>query len=141
VTWDEALAYCDWLRDETGKGYRLSTEAEWEWAARGRQGRRFPWGQDSPLIELANFGQGDHSPPLTKPVGANPRDRSPFGVMDMAGNVAEWCADTWNLGTHTKVIRGSSWNEMPIYLRCAARRECPATVHREDLGFRVAMDP
>ena len=90
VSWYDATAYAEWLSRVTGKDYRLPTEAEWEKAARGTDGRKFPWGDefDTKKCNTAESGIGDTTPVDTYPDGA-----SPYGVMDMAGNVWEWCAD------------------------------------------------
>jgi formylglycine-generating enzyme required for sulfatase activity len=106
VTWEMASRYCQ------AQGKRLPTEAEWEYAARGSDGRRFPWGDEAPNATLVNacgkecaeLGKQAHLPlealyagddgwPTTAPVGSFPRGRSPFGVEDLAGNVGEWTGD------------------------------------------------
>lgn len=142
VTWQDAFDYCEWLSKVTGQDFRLPTEAEWEKAARGTDGRRFPWGMNRPSPELANFGHGQQSMTLTKPVGSTPRGKSPYGVMDMAGNVAEWCFNDGADGGVSKAVRGGSWEETTdFYLRCAARRAYSPTAKDYNLGFRVAMSP
>ena len=91
VSWHSAQAYCQWLSEKTGKNYRLPTEAEWEKAARGEDGRVYPWG-DEWDAKKCNSRENDIDD--TTPVGQySPQGDSPYGCADMAGNVWEWCAD------------------------------------------------
>lgn len=94
VNWDAATAYCNWLSIKTGKKYRLPTEAEWEKAARGTDQRRFPWGNNI-SYEFANYA-GAQKFDTGKEVGSYPKGVSPYGAMDMGGNVMEWCQDWYN---------------------------------------------
>jgi serine/threonine-protein kinase len=87
VSWEEAQAYCRWA------GLHLPSEAQWEAAARGRDRRRYPWGNAKPTPKHANFDGRENG---TTPVGAYPKGAGPFGALDQAGNVWEWCEDVWN---------------------------------------------
>ena len=128
VSWEDAAAFCQWA------GVWLPTEQEWEKAARGTDGREYPWGDDPPTPELCNFNEhvGD-----TTPAGSYPKGASPYGVLDMAGNIWEWCADWYEPGEY-KMLRGGSWQSDAQWVRCASRfRHFPAS-RDYDFGFRVA---
>ena len=127
VSWYEADAFA------RSCGMRLPTEAEWERAARGDDGRRFPWGDEWVPAHAAHRG-GERR---TLPVRSIPENRSPHGLYDCAGNVWEWCADPYAEGLRS--ARGGAWNAHPPQLRCAARNAWPPDARFSNLGFRVAQ--
>lgn len=165
VSWEQAKTYVAWLSRMTGKPYRLLTEAEWDYAARGvtrpdAPHPRYPWGDDA-NHEHANYGtgrccagriEGGDQWYNTAPVGQFPPNA--FGLYDMQGNVAEWVEDIWHdsyLGDppvdgrawwtggdeSSRVVRGGSWYDPPEEIRSASRDGRPADFRSNRLGFRV----
>jgi len=179
VTWYEAVAYCNWLLEQLKvSGFklqvgrkpetlnlkpetllvRLPTEAEWEKAARGTDGRRWPWGNE--WVEgRANTEEADIGE--TCAVGCFPAGASPWGVLDMAGNVWEWTVSKWGrtsvyrpdygypydptdgredlTGPDLRVVRGGSWSLVQRLARCAFRNRNIPVVFVDYLGFRVVV--
>ena len=146
VTWNDAKAYADWA------GAILPTEAQWEKAARGGDGRIYPWGSTWDAAKCANWNNSKNG---TKPVGSFPTGASPYGVMDMAGNAYEWCADWYgddyykNAPTNnptgpatgdSRVIRGGSWfnNYYGGFYRGAYRHDYNPSNNNDIVGFRCA---
>ena len=151
VSWQDAVAYCQWLCQITGQFYRLPTEEEWEKAARGalRETHRYPWGNEW----QANYGN-------TQETGRNGTtsvyefeqvNRSPFGIVDMVGNAWEWTASWYEpypdsqyegsrYGQTHKVVRGGSWRNSRRQARVSCRGRYSPDVRRSYLGFRVALD-
>jgi formylglycine-generating enzyme required for sulfatase activity len=160
----DALKFCEWLGRQDGKRYRLPTEAEWEYAARGTDGRSFPWGEKLNRGDLANFADCNTTFPWrdpelndgfaeTAPVGSFPRGASPFGPEDMAGNVWEWCLDFYepykgkertnprsNLTVGRRIYRGGSWKSRASSLRTTTRNFNVPEYCANDVGFRIVCE-
>ena len=160
----EAENFCKWLSLKDGKKYRLPSEAEWEYAARGVDGRAFPWGDKLDAGYLANFADKrtnfawrdlmiDDGFAETAPVGSFPKGASPFGVEDLAGNVFEWCFDCFESykgkdRTNPKGspsgpkrnYRGGSWKSRAGSLRATARAFNLPDYSSNDVGFRVICE-
>lgn len=157
VSWYECVAYCCWLSAETGQSYRLPTEAEWEKAARGPEGRQYPWGNQFEASRL-NALVAERRVSATTPVGIYPKGASPYRVLDMAGNVWEWCATKWGKpypyevtedewtddylkGSGTRVLRGGSWYDSEYSARCAYRFRRYPSSRLYYWGCRVVVSP
>ncbi len=153
VSWYDAVAYCNWLVDQTGSLFRLPSEAEWEFACRAGTTTPFPTGHmlSSAQANLYYDERGNRvGPGKMLPVGWGKPNA--WGLHDMLGNVAEWVADDWcgnyeNLttdgqpqqtGSEWKVIRGGGWDAMPRLARSSFRDFAPADTRRDNLGFRIA---
>ena len=140
VNWRDAQAYLAWLRDKTRQHWRLPTEAEWEYAARGTADGTYPWGQGSPEGKANCDGCGDEfGGSRTAPVGHYAGNG--FGLHDMAGNAWEWVEDRYRAGeageSASRVLRGGSWNFDPQFLRAAGRVGVAPDDRDYSIGFRV----
>ncbi|OHE83233.1 MAG: serine/threonine kinase [Lysobacterales bacterium RIFOXYA1_FULL_69_10] len=170
VSAQDAMAYADWLSEQTGERYRLPSEAEFEYALRAGSTSRFPWGEGAPPERTGNFtGALDRSPSGRQwrnafdgygdgawgPAKVEAYRPGAFGLHDMAGNVSEWVADCWhdsyrrapddgqawvNPGCRTRVVRGGSWASSPAQTRSAWRVASTSDTTNARIGFRVVRD-
>ncbi|MEM7253286.1 MAG: SUMF1/EgtB/PvdO family nonheme iron enzyme [Pseudomonadota bacterium] len=155
VSWHDAMAFCEWMSQASGRAVFLPSEAQWERAARGADARPFPWGDKEPNEARARFNQDPGSGRPTT-VGALPAGAGPYGHLDLAGNVWEWCHDSFQADlyekragsnvvdpavrdqTDSKVLRGGGWRDPAGVLASAIRIGLPAGNRNNDVGFRVA---
>jgi formylglycine-generating enzyme required for sulfatase activity len=154
VTRTNAVNFCSWLSGKTGKAIFLPTEAQWEFAARGEDQRRYPWGNTSPNCNLTNYNCYGQTFPVGSFSGV-----SPFGIHDLAGNVAEWCKDRYDpdyyssspmkdpqgpeywFDTNLYVVRGGSWDpQTQPTIRSDDRCGVPFTSKSPCIGFRIVRE-
>ncbi len=165
ISWQDAVAYCNWLSGEKGLKFKLPSEAQWEKAARGSDGRKYPWGDHDPYYQgkwYANYAahdswerKGEDGFEFTAPVGSYPMGASPYGLLDMAGNVWEWCADWYDKDYYKnspprnpegpskgsrRVVRGGGWDLSAVGIRCADRNYVTPSSRYSDLGFRLCQE-
>lgn len=150
LSWHEAMAFCAWLSHRLGLEIRLPTECEWERAARGTDGRPYPWG-DEYRSGFANIDEtwnnvGPHHLSQTSAVGLYPQGVSPEGLMDLSGNLWEWCLNEYHdperlgpEGTKSRVVRGGSWLYGRDYARAACRSRYHPVSRLAYVGFRVLL--
>lgn len=168
VSWNDAVAYTEWLSAQTGRRYRLPTEAEWEFAARAGTETPWFWGDDAVqacrYANVADLAAKEVFPgfkthdcrdgfPFTAEVGRF--SANAFGLHDMLGNVWEWCEDTWHssyngapaddrawigIGEENRVRRGGSWFSIPKSIRSSARNGNPQGYRGNETGFRLARE-
>ncbi len=150
VCWEDAGAYAEWAHA------KLPSEAQWEKAARGKDGRIYPWGNEWD-VQKCSTAAGEHSPRMSMPVGSLPAGASPYGCLEMVGNIWQWCADRYGeryyrvspagnppgamQGT-ARVVRGGSWFDFTREcLRVARRSKSEPMNSGNDLGFRCVVLP
>jgi formylglycine-generating enzyme required for sulfatase activity len=154
VSWEDAVAYCQWLSAQTGQIYRLPSEAEWEYACRAGTTTEYSWGDDIGCNHTNCLNSGSQwSGKRTAPVGSF--EHNPWGLYDMHGNVWEWCEDCWNDSyrgapsdgsawtngkCERRVLRGGSWNNIESSVRAAYRFNHTTSFRYNGYGFRVAKD-
>ncbi len=140
ISWHDAVAYCSWASERDGRTYRLPLEQEVEKAARGVDGRFYPWG-DGFDRTLCKMGDSRRGPPQPEPVGAFPNDVSVYGVRDLGGSMRDWCGDhAFDGDTTLRPVRGGSWNYDPRFCRSATRLgRAPWRIFAYN-GFRLAHD-
>jgi formylglycine-generating enzyme required for sulfatase activity len=154
VSWTDARAYCDWLTKQTGRLYRLPSEAEWEFACRAGRRTSYAWG-DEIKPSQANFLYDENGARVGvgRRTAAGQYPPNAFGLCDLHGNVCEWIADAWHpnyfgapddgrawldCAENRRVIRGGAWDYMPRLLRSAWRDWRPADQCTDNVGFRIA---
>lgn len=172
VSWNDAVEYCKWLSVKKGVNFKLPTEAQWEKSARGTDRRKYPWGNTEPTGAKVNFADKqaclkekksssladkdiDDGYRYTAPVGSYPAGASPYGLLDIGGNVWEWCRDLYGKNYYNsspvknpkgpkigsaRVMRGGSWFFEAGYLRCSHRNLYWPYNSVYDLGFRLCQD-
>lgn len=164
ITWDDAVAYCHWLTTLTGRTYRLPSEAEWEKAARGIDGRTYPWGNAIPDKILCTFDKDQKSG--TEKVSEHPEGASPYGCLDLAGNVWEWTNTCWgtqpsvttypypykandgredskaSTGPYReyRICRGGSYTCKVTQVTCTTRTKIRANERSGERGFRIVQN-
>ena len=157
VSWEEARGFCAWLtQDERAAGllgfsevYRLPTEGEWELAAAGPEGRKYPWGDRAPNHELCNVSDIAERHGYVALIDSYPAGRSPFGCFNMSGNVWEWCLNPYhpsgseagdlrlNSKEEHRVLRGGAWSVPSRFATTKHREASPGDKRSEAIGFRV----
>ncbi len=143
VTFKDAQEFCAWVAEKTGRRVRLPSEQEWEKAARGADGKKYPWGNEDPTDANAGrllWGSIGSEKSRTNAVGRFPANE--FGLFDMAGNVWQWCDSLYDSKHDWRVMRGGSWCDVdPATFRAAYRNRHDPSGGNDSIGFRCASGP
>ncbi|MBN2824701.1 MAG: formylglycine-generating enzyme family protein [Campylobacterales bacterium] len=134
VSWEDAVAYCEWLSQKSGQIYRLPTETEWEYACRAGTTTKWSFGDDEKELEKYAW-YSENSEGKTHPVGE--LKPNPWGLHDMHGNVWEWCEDWYDKDKDTKVLRGGSWIDVATRTCSSVRDRSYPIGHGGRVGFRL----
>jgi|GEM_PF-1513208 len=162
ISWYNAKAYCDWLSQKRVLRFKLPTEAQWEKAARGRDDRKYPWGDPGSYYNgkyYANYNPGNYKEDgfkYTAPVDSFHQGESTYGLLNVAGNVWEWCNDWYDRDYYKKdppqknpmgprsgtnrVLRGGGWGDSVGGIRCASRGVAGPSGRSSDVGFRLCQE-
>ncbi|UFZ03341.1 formylglycine-generating enzyme family protein [Bradyrhizobium ontarionense] len=158
VSYDDAQAYLAWLAKVTGKPFRLPSEAEWEYAARGGQRSKYWWGDRmrSGMANCKGCNNNNDAAEAAQPLKVGSFQPNSFGLFDMGGGVGQWVADNWHKnykgapadgaawleeGNYARVIRSGSWTNGPADARAGSRDRYDGRIRHPTLGFRVALSP
>ncbi len=137
ISYEEALAYAQWRSDREGVSYRLPSALEWEKAARGTDGRYFPWGNDW-HDDATNWAK--HGPMGTSAIATYPLSRSPYGIEDMAGNVFEYTSTLTHTAPPEVILKGCGWDDYPGFCRAAYQHDRPVDSRHILFGFRLLLE-
>ncbi|MEL6816180.1 MAG: SUMF1/EgtB/PvdO family nonheme iron enzyme [Cyanobacteria bacterium J06598_3] len=137
VSYEDALAYAEWRSNRDGVSYRLPTDLEWEKAARGTDGRYFPWGS-----QWRNDGTNwaKNGPEGTSAIATYPASISPYGIEDMAGNVFEYTSTLVDKSPPEVILKGCGWDDYPGFCRAAYEHDRPLTARHILFGFRLVLE-
>jgi len=141
VSWYEAKAFCRWLNSfKDDYTYDLPHEHCWEAAARGKNGREYPWGDSTDQLE-ERLNCWEVGLKRTSPVGMFPKGDTPAGILDMAGNVWEWCKNWFDEHQYDRVLRSGGWNNDAKYCTAAPRNGLDPEFRGDIVGFRLFRSP
>jgi len=142
VSWQDAKAYCRWLRRKTGDYYALPSITEWESAARGKAGKIYPWGQEEPNLSICCFADNNTPPLTTSTVDYYTQNISQFGCIGMVGNVMEWTLDSFDDERDLHILKGGSWMHTKEFCNNVTPLICyPSDRRWEFVGLRILYLP